>query len=110
MATADLALSKTKMGKSTRATLRSNFTAKPASPPAPTASQTEPASQTPGKVILKLQTREHLITVFSGGTGLRYSVATDSGIQLAENLSDADLKDRFPDLHDIIKGTAWAGM
>lgn len=64
-----------------------------------------------GKVILVLQTRDHLVTVRStGGEELRYSVATLQGIALADGLSVADLKSRFPELHDVATGIAWAGI
>ena len=64
-----------------------------------------------GKVILVLQTRDHRVTVrSSGGEELRYSVATLQGIALADGLSTGDLKNRFPELHEVVKGIAWAGM
>src|SRR5262245_19309936 len=64
-----------------------------------------------GKVILVLQTRDHLVTVRGRGEEQsRYSVATLQGIALAEDLSVNDLKNRFPDLHEIVTGIAWAGM
>jgi hypothetical protein len=64
-----------------------------------------------GKVILVLQTRDHRVTVrSSGGEKLRYSVATLQGIALGDGLSVADLKSRFPELHDIVTGIAWAGL
>src|SRR5262245_59007723 len=54
-----------------------------------------------GKVILVLQTRDHQVTVSSSvGEELRYSVATPQGFALADGLSVADLKSRFPELHD----------
>ena len=63
-----------------------------------------------GKVILVLQTRDNLVTVRStAGEELRYSVATLQGIALADGLSVADLKSRFPELHDVATGIAWAG-
>jgi len=62
-----------------------------------------------GKVILVLETRDHQVTVRSGEEGLRYSVATLQGIALADGLSVMELKDRFPDLHEIATGIAWAG-
>jgi len=43
------------------------------------------------------------------GKESRYSVATLEGIALAEGLSASDLKDRFPELHDVVTGIAWAG-
>jgi hypothetical protein len=64
-----------------------------------------------GKVILVLQTRDNLVTVRStGGEELRYSVATLQGISLADGLSTVDLKNRFPELHDVVTGIAWAGV
>jgi len=64
-----------------------------------------------GKVIVVLQTRCHLVTVRgSGGEQSSYSVATRQGIALADDLSVNDLKNRFPDLHEIVTGVAWAGM
>ena len=63
------------------------------------------------KVILVLQTREHRITVLSSAEkDLRYSVATLQGVTLADGLTAANLKSRFPELHDIVTGTAWAGV
>ncbi len=63
-----------------------------------------------GKVILVLQTRNNLVTVRStAGEELRYSVATSHGIALADGLSPVDLKNRFPELHEIVTGIAWAG-
>ena len=63
-----------------------------------------------GKVILVLQTRDHQVTVRSSvGDELRYSVATPQGFALADGLSAADLKSRFPELHDVVTGIAWAG-
>ena len=64
-----------------------------------------------GKVILVLQTRDHLVTVRSTSEdGSRYSVATLHGIALADGLSSVDLKNRFPGLHEIVTGIAWAGL
>ena len=63
-----------------------------------------------GKVILVLQTRDNLVTVRStGGEELQYSVTTLQGIALADRISVADLKSRFPELHDVVTGIAWAG-
>ena len=62
------------------------------------------------KVILVLQTRDNLITVRSSAGGDRYSVATLQGIALAERLSVNQLKDRFPGLHEVVQGIAWAGV
>lgn len=64
-----------------------------------------------GKVILMLETRDYRVTVQSGeGNQLRYSVATLQGIALGDGLSALDLKNRFPEVHDVVTGVAWAGM
>lgn len=72
----------------------------------------KPAAQPEvGKVILVLQTRDHRVTVrSSSGQELRYSVATLQGVALAEALSVTDLKSRFPELHEVATGIAWAGV
>jgi hypothetical protein len=67
------------------------------------------AKKEQGKVILVLQTRDYLVTVRSRAGEKRYSVATLQGIVLAEHLSVNELKDRFPELHDVVQGIAWAG-
>ena len=67
------------------------------------------AKKEQGKVILVLQTRDNLITVRSSRGKHRYSVATLQGIVLAEHLSVKKLKDRFPELHEVVQGIAWAG-
>ena len=63
-----------------------------------------------GKVILVLQTRDYLVTVRSKAGENRYSVATRQGIVVAEHLSIKKLKDRFPELHEVVQGIAWAGV
>jgi hypothetical protein len=60
------------------------------------------------KVILILQTRDYLLTVYSGETDQRYSVSTEGGVALAERLSGSELKARFPELYDIANNS-WAG-
>ena len=70
----------------------------------------KPPEPEQGKVILVLQTRDNLITVRSSAGGDRYSVATLQGIALAERLSVNELKDRFPELHEVVQGIAWAGV
>ncbi len=65
------------------------------------------------KVIMVLQTRDHRVTVHSSdGKELRYSVATLQGVALADRLSVADLKNRFPQLYEVVasKNPAWAGI
>ena len=63
-----------------------------------------------GKVILVLQTRDYLVTVRSKAGENRYSVATLQGSVLAEHLSMKKLKDRFPEVHEVVQGIAWAGV
>ena len=63
-----------------------------------------------GKVILVLQTRDYLVTVRSRAGEKRYSVATLQGIVLAEHLSMKKLKNRFPEVHEVVQGIAWAGV
>ena len=62
------------------------------------------------KAILILETRDNRITVYSGENSLLYTVSTGGGAILAERLKGSDLKDRFPELYDIVTGTAWAGV
>ena len=63
-----------------------------------------------GKAIVVLQTRDNLITIYSGEKDLLYSVSTESGISLADQLTASELKARFPELYEIATGIAWAGM
>ena len=74
-----------------------------------TAVAPKPPAPQQGKVILVLQTRDYLVTVRSRAGDKRYSVATLQGIVLAEHLSIKKLKDRFPELHEVVQGIAWAG-
>ena len=73
--------------------------------PLTTATQGEQAEKT----ILILETRNNRITVYSGEKCPLYTVSTGGGAILAERLTRTDLKDRFPELYDIVTGTAWAG-
>jgi hypothetical protein len=61
------------------------------------------------KAILILETRYNRITVYSGDNCLLYTVSSGGGVVLAERLKGLDLKARFPELYDIVTGTAWAG-
>jgi flagellar basal body-associated protein FliL len=63
-----------------------------------------------GRAIVVLQTRDNLITIYSGEKDLLYSVSTESGISLADQLTASELKVRFPELYEIATGIAWAGM
>lgn len=63
------------------------------------------------KAIVILETRDHRITVLgTSQQGLLYSVATPEGFTLAESLSADGLRDRFPQLYEVVTGTAWAGL
>jgi precorrin-2 methylase len=55
-----------------------------------------------GKVIMMLQTRDHLLTIYSRDQDRLYSVGTKDGIALAEKITSAELKARFPELHEIV--------
>jgi len=70
----------------------------------------KPSEVKQGRVILVLQTRAYLVTVRSRAGETRYSVATLQGIVLAEHLSMKKLKDRFPEVHEVVQGIAWAGV
>jgi hypothetical protein len=61
------------------------------------------------KVILVLQTRDYLLTVYSGEADQLYSVSTEGGVALAEKLSGSELKARFPELYDVATNS-WAGV
>ena len=70
----------------------------------------KPSEVKQGRVILVLQTRHYLVTVRSRAGENRYSVATLQGIVLAEHLSMKKLKDRFPQVHEVVQGISWAGV
>jgi hypothetical protein len=53
------------------------------------------------KVIVVLETREYLLTVYSGDLERLYSVGTESGVPLAEKLTASELKAHFPELYDV---------
>ncbi len=58
------------------------------------------------KVIMILQTRHYVLTVFGGEDHL-YSVSTQDGVALADKLSPGELKVRFPELH-LLVNEGWA--
>ena len=58
--------------------------------------------------IVRLETRDKLVTVQSGPGGLVYLVQAKDGKVLHENLSEDQLKAQAPELHELIK-TAVAG-
>ena len=60
-------------------------------------------------VIMMLQTRDHLLTVYSRDKDRLYSVGTKEGLALAEKITSAELRARFHELHEIVtEGVAWA--
>src|SRR2546426_4034540 len=58
------------------------------------------------RVVMILQTRYYMLTIYGGEDHL-YSVSTQDGVALAERLSSAELKVRFPELHDLVN-EGWA--
>jgi hypothetical protein len=58
-------------------------------------------AQDPDKVIMILQTRYYLLTVYGGEDHL-CSVSTQDGVALGDKLSPGELKVRFPELHDLV--------
>ena len=79
------------------------------SPPAVTQTSIAVSSNDPQDshtVILMLQTRNYLLTIYGGADQL-YSVSTPEGVPLAEKLDSTQLEVRFPELHDLVKGS-WA--
>ncbi|MEW5977162.1 MAG: hypothetical protein AB1898_15310 [Acidobacteriota bacterium] len=60
-------------------------------------------------VIVILETRNYRVKIHGSGEKALYSVMTNSGVALAERLKPAELKARFPELHEIVAGPLWAG-
>ncbi len=63
----------------------------------------------PGKLILVLRTRHHRISVYGGGRSPKYTVHTEKGVLLSKKIDGAALKAKYPALHPIVTGVAWAG-
>jgi hypothetical protein len=63
-------------------------------------------TQDPHRVVMILQTRYYMLTIYGGEDHL-YSVSTQDGVALAEKLSPGELKMRFPELHDLVN-EGWA--
>lgn len=61
------------------------------------------------KLILVLHTRHHRITVYGGDRSPKYTVHTEGGDLLAKEIDKAVLKEKFPALHEVVTGRAWAG-
>ncbi|MFC1451818.1 PEGA domain-containing protein [Verrucomicrobiota bacterium] len=59
-----------------------------------------------------LRTRDKLITIRTGPDGPLWTVRSDSGAVLAEDLSAAALSAKFPELRDVVEGgiADWAGI
>jgi hypothetical protein len=104
------AFAKTKRSGHQSVKVRSEFVPRGAATESVDSSRQASKAEAGGKIIMVLQTREYRITVTGGEREPRYSVATDQGIALAERLTVSDLKGRYPDLYDIVTGTAWAGL
>jgi hypothetical protein len=54
------------------------------------------------RVIMTLQTRDHLLTIYTSDKGYLYSVDAKDGMRLAERLTPDELKELFPSLHEIV--------
>ncbi len=63
----------------------------------------------PGKLILVLRARHHRIAVYGGDRSPLYTVHTEGGVLLAKEINATLLKAKFPALHEIATGVAWAG-
>lgn len=50
--------------------------------------------------------QDRVITISKGAKGLVYSVKTQSGTVLDNNLSDAELQAKYPDIYETIRPTA----
>ena len=102
-------MAKTKALKLRPKNLAASYAAPAAAPS--NAEQTSQLSDSSKKAaIVILETRENRVTVYSNQGDFRYTIATENGIPLAEQLTATELKARFPELYDIVTGTAWAGM
>jgi len=78
-------------------------TAVSVAPAAPGVTAKMPAEATNSALIGHLETRDKIVTIQSGATGLRYLVKTKEGKVLHENLSEEQLKAQAPEIHELIK-------
>ena len=53
--------------------------------------------------IVILQLRDHLVVLQAGREGLRYAVALHNGTLLADDLDEAQLRERHPAIHRVVQ-------
>ena len=70
------------------------------------------------RVIVRLETRNEVVSIISGHEGLIYTVTTKDGRILGQNLHEQELQVRLPNIYHFLKtsyaddgksGVAWAG-
>ena len=70
-------------------------------------------------VIVKLETRNEVVSIIPGHEGLIYTVTTKDGRILGQNLYEQELQAKLPDIYHFLKtsyandgrsGAAWAGF
>ena len=76
---------------------------KPAESGASTQEKGQGPSAEKGMVIVSLESRDKKITVIRGSKGTVYTISTKDGKPLAANISEGDLKAKYPDLYKQIK-------
>ena len=71
------------------------------------------------RVIVHLETRNEVVSIFSGHEGLIYTVTTKDGRILGQNLYEQELQVKLPNIYHFLKtsyaddgrsGVAWAGI
>ena len=74
------------------------------------------ASGPPDRVIVRLEGRDHTVTVTSSPTGPRYSLALD-GQLVADRITLEEMRVQYPDAYERVHNshaasapTAWAGI
>jgi hypothetical protein len=54
-------------------------------------------------VIVKLETRNEVVSIISGHEGLIYTVTTKDGRILGQNLYEQELQSKLPDIYHLLK-------
>ena len=62
------------------------------------AAQEKAAATAPGTVVAKVQFRDHVLVIRTGGGEMRYDVQDRAGLLLASSLTRAQLDRQFPDI------------
>ena len=60
-------------------------------------------------VIVHIRTRDHVVTVLSGGDGPRYALATADGRVLETGMSIEEFEARHPSIYDAYKSSITGG-